>query len=172
MASIYYIDGYNIMHRAESLRSAARTDLENAREQLIGRVAQYCIATEAKVVLVFDGRGDNKAKHAPAPAGVKGLQIVYTPMDLTADSYIEREVYKQPDRLKVAVVSNDRSLRDLCRNLGALTMDADNFLASVRESRGDVAAVMQKGKAQPVGLLEDSLNDEMKQKLMELRKKL
>jgi predicted RNA-binding protein with PIN domain len=172
MSTIYYIDGYNIMHRAESLRAAARADLEHAREQLIGRVAQFCIAIEARAVLVFDGRGDNKVKHASAPPGVRGLQIVYTPMDLTADSYIEREVYKQPDRLKVAVVSNDRSLRDLCRNLGALTMDADNFLATMRESRGEVTAVMQKGKQQPISHLEDALDDDVRQKLMELRKKL
>jgi predicted RNA-binding protein with PIN domain len=97
---------------------------------------------------------------------------VYTPADLTADSYIERAVYQHKDRLQVAVVSNDRSLRDLCRNLGALTMEADNFLETVRESRQDMEGVIERGKRVVIEHLEDRLDGDSLQKLMELRKKL
>lgn len=171
MASLYYIDGYNVLHRSSVLRASARLDLESAREALIDRVAQFCIATGQKACVVFDGRHTSKADRVPHK-NVPGLQLVYTPSELTADSYIERAVYQHKDRLQVAVVSNDRSLRDLCRNLGALTMEADNFLDSVRESRHDMEGVMARAKREKIEHLEDRLDADVLHKLMELRKKL
>jgi len=171
MASLYYIDGYNVLHRSSVMRASARVDLENAREALIDRVAQFCIATGHRACVVFDGRHTNKADRIPHK-NVPGLQLVYTPTDLTADSYIERAVYQHKDRLQVAVVSNDRSLRDLCRNLGALTMEADNFLDTVRESRQDMVGVMERAKREKIEHLEDRLDADVLKKLMELRKKL
>lgn len=172
MASIYYIDGYNILHRSRSLREAARADLENAREALIDRVAQFCVATGHVANLVFDGQRSHRAEKVAHHRNVAGLHVVYTPSDLTADSYIERHVYNHKDRLQVAVVSNDRSLRDLCRNLGALTMDADNFLETVTESRHDMSAVMERSNRMKIEHLEDRLDGDSLRKLMELRKKL
>ena len=172
MASIYYIDGYNILHRSRSLRESARADLENAREALIDRVAQFCVATGHVAYLVFDGQRSHRAEKVAHHRNVPGLHVVYTPSDLTADSYIERHVYNHKDRLQVAVVSNDRSLRDLCRNLGALTMDADNFLETVTESRHDMSDVMERSNRVKIEHLEDRLDGDSLRKLMELRKKL
>lgn len=172
MASLYYIDGYNILHRSSALREAARADLENAREALIDRVAQFCIATGNRACLVFDGKRTSKAERVPHHRNVPGLEVVYTPSELTADSYIERHVYGHKDRLQVAVVSNDRSVRDLCRNLGALTMEADNFLDTVRESRQDMNNVMERSKREKIEHLEDRLDGDTLKRLMELRKKL
>jgi predicted RNA-binding protein with PIN domain len=171
MASLYYIDAYNILHRSAALRPSARQDLESAREALIDKIAQFCVATSQRACVVFDGRHTTKADRK-VHASVAGLQIVYTPADLTADSYIERAVYQHKDRLQVAVVSNDRSLRDLCRTLGALTMEADNFLETVRESRQDMEGVIERGKRVVIEHLEDRLDGDSLQKLMELRKKL
>ncbi len=139
MATIYYIDGYNVLHKSSELRPLARQDLETAREALIDKVAVYCAATGSRVHLVFDGRGQHQPEKVAHHRGVDGLEIIYSPAGLTADAYIERAVYKAAHRLSLVVVSNDRGLRDLCRNMGALTMEADSFIETVREAGRDTS---------------------------------
>lgn len=172
MAKTYYIDGYNIVHRSSLLRPIAAVDLEKARETLIDRVAQLCIGGGLHAYVVFDGRRADKSELAPHHRKVAGLHVVYTSSELTADAWIERRVYQHADRLDVAVVTNDRSVRDLCRNLGALTMEADNFLDTVRESRRDMEQVMERGARQKIEHLEDRLDEGSFKSLMDLRKKL
>src|SRR5690606_31706248 len=124
----YYIDGYNVMHQSSSLRPIARQDLERAREALVDKVAQFCIATAQEAIIVFDGRSQHQAELVDHYRGVSGLQVLYAPGHKRADAEIERRVYLERDRIKTVVVSNVRGLRDLCRGMGALVMEADSFL--------------------------------------------
>lgn len=142
MPSTYYVDGYNVLHKSAELRPLARQDLESARDGLVDKIAVFCALSANKVFLVFDGRGQERHARPEKVAGAPGLSMVYTASGITADAYIEREVYKCTSRLSVVVVSNDRGLRDLCRNMGSLTMEADHFLETLREAKADTSATV------------------------------
>jgi predicted RNA-binding protein with PIN domain len=104
---------------------------------------------------------------------VPGLEVVYSPGHLTADALIEREVYNAETRRHLVVVSGDRSLRDLCRGLGALVMNPDNFLVTVRESVGQARQSLQQShQAHRPLRIEDRLSDETLRYLRNLKDKL
>lgn len=172
MATTYYIDGYNVLHKSRMLRPLMDTDAETAREGLLDKVAHFCSTSQAKVIVIFDGRSKQIPETVAHHRSVKNLVVRYAPHHITADTLIEREVYSRSNRLDVVVVSNDRGLRDLCSGMGALTMEADSFLTTCRESRTETSrAVTRQRKEQPA-FIEDSLDPEALDKLKALRDRL
>jgi hypothetical protein len=183
MDETYYVDGYNVLHTSSKLRPLALRDFEAAREALLERLALFCAVTGKKVIIVFDGRGGNHPQRVEHHLGVESIEVVYAPTDISADSVIERYVYKTSHRLSLVVVSNDRGLRDLCRNMGAMTMEADSFLATMRESHDDARTTLAKTqhdrspahldeRIDPTGLARlSSLRDELAQQEKKARSK-
>lgn len=172
MATTFYIDGYNVIHRSKALRPLAERDFEAAREALIDRVADICIAMGRKAVLVFDGQSKHLPERVAHRRGAAGLEVLYAPASTSADAVIERAVYQAPKKMDVVVVSGDRGLRDLCRGMGALVMDADNFLATSSEIDRDVKAQTARTRQASPSFLEESLNASSLARLAELKKKL
>ena len=170
---MYYVDGYNVLHKSTRLRPLLNRDLETARDALIDQIAAYCAATGAQVTIVFDGRGMQVPESVSHHRGVPGLEVLYSPSHLTADAVIERRIYEAADRLRVVVVSNDRGLRDLCRGMGALTMEADHFLKEVGAARADTSAVVR-NTHRNTGMphMDERLDPETLARLEKLRKKL
>jgi predicted RNA-binding protein with PIN domain len=168
----YYVDGYNVIYKSSVLRPLALQDYEAAREALIDMVAQLCAATHQHITIVFDGKAQHFPALPPHQRGAKTLHVVYSSNSLSADSVIEREVYKAPNRLELCVVSNDRGLRDLCRNMGALTMEADSFLATVNEVSQDIHQNLERTRAPAPASLQDVLDPESMERLRRLRDEL
>jgi predicted RNA-binding protein with PIN domain len=171
MAGTYFIDGYNVLHTARTLRPLLDTDFEAAREALIERIALICLGG-ARAVLVFDGQSKARAQHAPHGRPAPGLEVVYAPAHHSADTVIERMVYQEKNRLEVCVVSNDRGLRDLCRGLGALTMEADAFLESGREQRRELKHRLGQSRKDAPAFIEDALDADALAALKQLRDRL
>lgn len=141
MPQTYYIDGYNVIYHSSLLRPLAAQNFELARETLIEKVVRYCVASGSQAKIVFDGRG--RGKDAGAGRTIQGVEIIYSPGHITADSLIERVVYNAADRRAIIVVSADRGIRNLCGNLNALVMQPDNFLSSVHEADSQTRATIQ-----------------------------
>jgi len=173
MAEHYYIDGYNVLHKSSLLRPLVSEDFEAAREALIDKVANFCVSTGKRATIVFDGLGRHQPEKSLDNRGVSKLEVFYSPATLSADAVIERRIYREQQKLEAVVVSNDRGLRDLCRGMGALTMEADHFLASVREVRRESAERYEsKPRTTMDGHLEDRLNGDALARLMALKEKL
>ena len=129
MKPCYYIDGYNVIHHCPRLRRLVKKDFETAREALIESVSRFCSVSGEKAVLIFDGRGVQSAA-ASCPHG-SGLEVMYSPGHLSADTVIERMVYGIRGggmKRDIIVVTADSGIRELCRAMGALVMNAVNFL--------------------------------------------
>lgn len=169
---MYYIDGYNVIHTSSRLKSRINRDLESARDGLIDKVASFCTVTGQEVTIVFDGTGKHKADRVEHHRGVDHMHVLYAPGNLTADSVIERMIYKARNKLSMVVVSNDNGLRNLCRGMGAMTMEADSFLKIARESRSDISTTVNRTRKETPSFLEDSLDDGALEKLQALRDKL
>jgi len=168
----YYIDGYNILHKSRLLRPLVNIDFESAREGLIDKVAMLCMSSGRHATIVFDGQGLHNPEVMPHDRGVPHLKVMYSPSNHTADTIIERIVYKLPNRLEAVVVSNDRGLRDACRHMGALVMDADNFLETVQASRQSISSSLVRHRRTSPNHLEQRLDESSLNYLNTLKKKL
>jgi len=140
MGNIYYIDGYNVILHSSTLRPLAHINFEGARDALVEQISMFCSTAHHHAKVVFDGRGRRADSAAPFRSSA-GLEVVYSPGHQNADSFIERSVYNAPKRNELVVVSDDRSLRNTCYNLGALVMDPENFLTTVHDALKDARDV-------------------------------
>lgn len=172
MAERLLVDGYNVLHHSSKLQRLIRQDMETAREALIDKVAHYCIQTGHQVTIVFDGQGAQVVQRVEHYRSVPTLEVLYAPGHLSADAVIERMVYQTPRKMDVAVVTSDRGVRDLCRGMGALVMDANNFLKSIQDSRVDAGETVRNTQKPAPANVEDRLNASSLALLEELRKKL
>lgn len=172
MSELHLVDGYNVLHKCRWLTGLLRQDLETAREALIDRLAHYCSQTGTRVTIVFDGRGPQVAQHVAHNRGVASLEVLYSPAQLTADAVIERMVYETPRKMDVVVVTNDRGVRDLCRGMGALVMDAQHFLNSIQESRRETSETLERTRQPTPHHLQDRLDSDSMDVLKKLRDKL
>jgi len=173
VGQIYYIDGYNVIHHSSQLRPLAMENFEAAREALVEKVSHFCVATGSEAKIIFDGRGRKQDVMAPRRA-VPHVEILYSPGHLTADTLIERIVYKTAERRSLIVVSADRGIRNLCGNLNALVMQPDSFLASVNDAGSQTRVVLQQMQkpSNSQCRVEERLNTKGLDLLLELKKKL
>ncbi|MBI2425146.1 MAG: NYN domain-containing protein [Candidatus Hydrogenedentes bacterium] len=172
MASVYYVDAYNVLHKSKRLRPLASRDLETAREALIDKVALFCTQTGKRVCVVFDGQSKQLAEKQAHYRGVPSLTVLFSPGHTSADTEIERRVYLERDRLDVVVVSNDQGLRDLCRGMGSLVMEADYFLAEIEDTRSEVMETLQRTQSHRAASIEECLDSGTLARLKALRDKL
>jgi len=169
---MYYVDGYNVIYHSPRLRPLALDDIEAARDAFVDKVARYCSSSGECARIVFDGRGRRPSRR-PTQCGSPGVEIIYSPEKLSADSMIERMVYNAPNRREIIVVSADQGIRDLCRGMGALVMASQNFLDRVLAELNDVSQSLQtKQMLQERPRLEDHLDEKARALLDALRKKL
>lgn len=173
MASLYYIDGYNVVHHCAKLQALAGQDFESARDTLIDRVARFCSITGSQARIIFDGRGRRIEAAVPTYAG-GAVEVMYSPDKHSADTVIERMVYNAGDDPKrIVVVSGDRGIRELCRAMGSLVMAAGNFLDMVEErlkrASSELSAASNAKTRMP---LEERLGGETRDALEALRKRL
>jgi predicted RNA-binding protein with PIN domain len=169
---VYYIDGYNVIHFCSQLKPLAMENFEAARDALVERVARFCAVTGETAKIVFDGRGRQADPTLPL-CGTPGLEVIYSPRSQSADAYIEREAYMTSRRGDMVVVSGDSGIRTLCRGLGTLTMEPDNFLGTIEErleSERLGRDATQTGYTRHT--VEDRLDEASRDRLRELRDNL
>ncbi|UCZ53352.1 NYN domain-containing protein [Bacillus shivajii] len=89
MRRVLLVDGYNIIGDWPELRKLQQNDLENARDILIEKMAEYQAYTGMEVMIIFDA-------HMVPGVGKKyrnyRLNILYTREKETADERIEKLV--------------------------------------------------------------------------------
>lgn len=167
----YLIDGYNVIHAFPALKSIASTNIEAARDALIEKAA-ILVKPDVLVVVVFDGQGTT-TDTAPALPGVDALVTVYTARNLSADTWIERAVYRTKKRHLCTVITADGGIRDLCRGLGARVLSPEWMDNEISRSRTGNAESRRPG-TQGVSARElgDRLNADAHDRLSALRDKL
>jgi len=172
MISSYYIDGYNVIYHSSILKPLALENFEAARDALIEKVARFCAATGHHAKIIFDGRGRRSQPLVPIE-GAPGLEVMYSHGKQSADAFIERTVYAAPNPREIVVVSGDRGIRDLCRNLNALVIEPDNFLALIRETDGDTRATLQRiQRNDTLQRIENRLDDTAIERLLKHKQEL
>lgn len=104
MKDLYLIDGYNVIFWLPE--EFPRTDLESSRKKLVDLMQDYGAHNDVEVIVVFDG--NSRSLKAKVETISPFFHVVYTPLKMTADSYIEMESYKRRDEYRsIFVVTSD-----------------------------------------------------------------
>jgi len=123
MAVHLIIDGYNLIRRSPVLRREDEVALELARESLLERLRRYKKLRAHRITVVFDGASKREAP--PGPAQEKGIHVVFSGRNETADAVIKRMSEKEGGKL--TVVTSDRDLGRYAASCGAVVIDAEEF---------------------------------------------
>ncbi|MDW7711884.1 MAG: NYN domain-containing protein [Deferrisomatales bacterium] len=122
------MDGHNLIGRAPDL--SLETE-EEAREQLLRRLAALQGRGRQRVVAVFDGNRPGAAKES----SFGGVRVVFSPRGRTADEEILRRLARgRPG--DATVVTSDRGLAERARRLGARVESAEHFLPRLKPAPG------------------------------------
>lgn len=136
------IDGYNMIFAWPELKKLAKESIGAARDGLTAMIAGYAGYTGLPVKIIFD------AYNTPAPTAgheeAKGLEIIYTGRNVTADSYIEKYVYENSARERITVATSDRLEQMNVFAAGALRISAFELLERIENSAKEVRLLIDK----------------------------
>jgi predicted RNA-binding protein with PIN domain len=118
LKTFLFIDGYNLVHYWGYLDGG--TSLEEARDRLIEELVELAHLSDDEVIVVFDAY-KNRGR-STAVEEVRGLTVVYTRENQTADAYIEGRVKELASdiRYTVKVVTSDWVEQQVVMASGAL----------------------------------------------------
>jgi predicted RNA-binding protein with PIN domain len=116
------IDGYNLIRQSRSLRRLDAQSLEQGREALLERLAQYKKVRDLPITVVFDGWGGFES--ASTRTEHKGIQVVFTARGQTADEWIAGRV---GEVLYGAVVTSDREIGRSAERAGLAAIPSRAF---------------------------------------------
>ena len=173
MSVHYMVDGYNLLHESPDLVALAKTDLESARNALVSTLANYQGLSGHRVSVVFDGAGQMSDSQRPSE-GAGLIEVIYSSHHHSADSIIERAVYKARRSNSVIVVTNDNGIRSFCTGVGALVMGCSHFLDSM-EAEGDEVSTRLDSSARRHASgngMEDRLSEAEREHLKSIRSRL
>ena len=117
-----YVDGYNIINSWKVFEDNKRNNLEEARENLIDILAEYQAFSGYDITLVFDAhlvKSGSKSEEEK-----KGLKIVYTEENETADHYIEKVAQNIGRKETMIVATSDYLEQTIVMAKGAIRMSA------------------------------------------------
>jgi uncharacterized protein len=118
------VDGYNVIHAWPTLKRLLSTaSLEDARDELIRRLAVMSQVTGEPVTVVFDAH--HSASLANSEDTVEGVRVIFTRKGHSADHAIERLAYQASNSGDaITVATSDRFQSDLVRGMGGAVISA------------------------------------------------
>jgi predicted RNA-binding protein with PIN domain len=143
MKDEWVIDGYNLLHWLKNSRPASQF----SREKLLQMLANFASIAGARVSVVFDGKGGNDEFRAFESDRMK---VCYS-QSVSADTFIEKYVYDNIAKAKISVVTQDTAIARIARGKGALVMKPEDFVAELKENRGDAENILWEKKADQHG---------------------
>ncbi|MDD2446984.1 MAG: NYN domain-containing protein [Tissierellia bacterium] len=117
-----FVDGYNIINSWEVLKEKSQISLEEARIELLEILSEYQHYSGIVIIVVFDAhqiKGNSRTEEK-----YKGLRVIYTKENETADNYIER-VLDEIGRIKrVRVATSDWMEQQIVLSRGGTRISA------------------------------------------------
>ncbi|MBR5236323.1 MAG: TetM/TetW/TetO/TetS family tetracycline resistance ribosomal protection protein [Clostridia bacterium] len=134
------IDGYNIIFAWEDLKKQAEDSLEDARDRLIQRIANYRAMRDINIILVFDAykvKGNQREIES-----VHGVSVVYTKEAETADCYIEKTTKELCKNYHVKVATSDSLEQIIIFGHGAVRLSAKELYAEVLAAEEEMREII------------------------------
>lgn len=137
------VDGYNIIGAWPDLRALKDQDrMDEARDLLISKMAEYQSYTGVKVMIVFD------AYNVPGPGRLiedYQVEVYFTKKKETADEKIEQIVsqYQQKNR-QIYVATSDYTSQRVIFGQGALRKSARELLLDMESAGKEIKQQVEK----------------------------
>lgn len=145
------VDGYNIIFAWDELKGLSRMNIDSARDKLIDILSNYQGYKGCRLTVVFDaykvkgnpgkrefydgtGKKYSLKRDEKSKDDLKGIEVVYTRTDETADAFIERLVHEEGGKYKVTVATNDGLEQLTVMGQGALRMSARNLMEEIERT--------------------------------------
>ncbi|MGM8216205.1 NYN domain-containing protein [Bacillaceae bacterium W0354] len=138
---VLIVDGYNVIGDWPELKALKNRQLEEARNKLIEKLAEYQAYTGHRVIVVFDAYSvkgaENKKKQLK-------IEVIYTKENETADERIEKLVNEVKNvKTKVYVATSDSTEQWTIFSKGALRKSARELLLEVKEIESEIKENVQ-----------------------------
>lgn len=117
-----FVDGYNIINSWDSLKEKAQFSLEEARISLLDILSEYHHYSEIEIIVVFDAhlvKGNMGVEETN-----KGIRVVYTKENETADNFIERTLNDIGRIKRVRVATSDWMEQQIILSRGGTRISA------------------------------------------------
>ena len=128
---VLIVDGYNVI-RNNARYASDQPDFEGGsarnepRDLLVSDVALYASGDFERATVVFDGSGNPSS--TGEPTRTLGVDVVFSPAGVSADSVIEKLAYRaRAQGLEVVVVSSDFAVQSTVFGGGVTRMSAAAF---------------------------------------------
>lgn len=129
--NVLLVDGYNVIGAWEKLRQIQGDQLEEARNKLIGQMAEYQAYYGYRVIVVFDAY---LSKGIEAKVRRHGVEVIFTRENETADERIEKLVTQLKKRsVQIHVATSDLTEQWIIFAQGALRKSARELHLEINE---------------------------------------
>ncbi|NLY44627.1 MAG: NYN domain-containing protein [Tissierella sp.] len=117
-----FVDGYNIINSWDSLKEKQKINLEEARDSLLEILSDYHHYSGIEIVVVFDAHlvKGNSGKEF----NYKGIKVVFTKENETADHYIERTLDSLGRIKRIRVATSDWLEQQMVLSRGGIRISA------------------------------------------------
>lgn len=127
---VLIIDGYNVIRHNDrylNLGADYNDDAWNkARESLINDASFFAKDSYERCTVVFDGAGNPNSSGKPSKSA--GINVVFSPTGVSADSIIERLAHDaREEGFEVVVVSSDFTIQSTVFGGGVSRMSSSSF---------------------------------------------
>ena len=119
------IDGYNILNAWEKYKPFLKLSFENARNELIYDMGEFSKLIGIDLFLVFDAY---KINFKGSSEVIKGIEVVYTKQNETADQFIEKKLDEIGRKISVSVGTDDTLIQKLVTQRGGIVLTSKELL--------------------------------------------
>lgn len=123
------IDGYNLLFAWDDLKALSEVSMDGAREALIEILANYQGYSGYEIHVVFDGYRASGSQGSTQDYG--NVKLSFTREGLTADGFIQEEVYRRGKKQEITVVTSDKAVQMAALGDGAVRMSSREFIAEL-----------------------------------------
>ncbi|MBU5443738.1 MULTISPECIES: NYN domain-containing protein [unclassified Paenibacillus] len=142
---VLLVDGYNMIGSWPELVELARISLQDARDRLLERLAEYQAFSGRRVIVVFDAY---KVPGLGASYVQSKVEIHFTKEKETADECIERFVRELSRRRRqIYVATSDSVEQHVAFGQGALRVSARELSIEIEQSRKEVKGMIERDGA-------------------------
>lgn len=130
------VDGYNIVHAWDELKSLVEDNLEGARMKLMDMLSNYQGFVKCEVIVVFDAylvKGNLGEMF-----DYQNIHVVYTKEAETADAYIEKITHKISRDYHVTVATSDGLVQLITRGQNCRIMSAKELQMEMERVNNEI----------------------------------
>ncbi|MGN0316698.1 MAG: NYN domain-containing protein [Lachnospira sp.] len=123
------VDGYNVIHAWDELKSLAEVNMDSARGRLLDILCNYQAMKKCELIVVFDAY--RVAGHREEFTDFHNIHVVYTKQAETADHYIEKFAHENAKKYNITVVTSDGLEQIIIRGEGCYLLSSRDFCEEV-----------------------------------------